>query len=237
MPRNSLNILSTRPLDSNLIEEAAEKGVSIDCLSFIETQPVVSERLQLLIEELAHLSKTVVFTSMNAVAAVKDFAGAAVAWEIYCIGNTTRQLIENLWGADKIKGTAENASALAEIIITQGVKEVIFFCGEQRRDELPQKLMNQRVHVKEIVVYRTIETSKPVNKKYDGVLFFSPSAVNSFFSYNNPTSCGVAFAIGSTTASALRAKGCDPIISADTPGKEELVKKMLDYFQYKQFKH
>jgi uroporphyrinogen-III synthase len=232
MQKNSLSILSTRPLDAKLIEEAAQKGVSIECLSFIETQPIVSKELQLLIEVMAHQPLTAVFTSMNAVEAVKAYIDITVAWEIYCIGNTTRQLIEKLWGTEKIKGTAENASSLADVMINQGVKEIVFFCGEQRRDELPLKLKEYGVSVKELAVYRTIETAKPVSKKYDGILFFSPSAVNSFFSFNRPASCGVAFAIGSTTASALKAKGCNSIISADVPGKEELVKKMLAYFRF-----
>lgn len=232
MQRNNLNILSTRPLDAQLIKEAALRGVFIECLSFIETQPIVSEDLQLLISELAQEPLTVVFTSMTAIEAIKGYTGTEVNWEIYCIGNSTRQLIENVWGADKIKGTAENASTLADIIIYKGIKEVVLFCGEQRRDELPLKLDKQGISIKEIIVYRTIETAQAVSKKYDGVLFFSPSAVNSFFSFNKPASCGVVFAIGSTTASALKAKGCDSIVSADTPGKEELVHKMLAYFRY-----
>lgn len=230
MQRNSLNILSTRPLDRQLINEAAQKGIEIECLSFIETQPLVSEDLQVLMKELAQKPLTVVFTSMNAVEVVKDAAGSQVSWEIYCIGNTTRQLVADTWGVDKIKGTAENASALADLIINNGEKEVVFFCGEQRRDELPIKMRDHGISLKELVVYRTIETSRPVSKKYDGILFFSPSAVNSFFSFNKPASCGVAFAIGSTTAMALKAKGCNSIVSADMPGKEELVRKMLAYF-------
>ncbi|MCU7547653.1 uroporphyrinogen-III synthase [Chitinophagaceae bacterium LB-8] len=224
--------MSTRPLDAQLIKEAALMGVSIECQSFIETQPIVSQDQQLLIKELARTPLTVVITSMNAVEAIKDHTGTEINWEIYSIGNTTRQLIESVWGTGKVKGTAENASALADVIIYRGVKEVVFFCGEQRREELPLKLKEQGISIKEMVVYRTIETAKPVSKKYDGVLFFSPSAVNSFFSYNQPASCGVAFAIGSTTASALKAKGCDSIVSADTPGKEDLVKKMLAYFRF-----
>lgn len=235
MQRNSLNILSTRPLDRQLIMEAAQKGVEIECLSFIETQPVVSEDLQLLIKGLAQRPLTAVFTSMNAVEAIKDAAGDKVSWGIYCIGNTTRQLVADIWGVDRIKGTAENASSLADLIINNNEKEVVFFCGEQRRDELPIKMRNHGISLKELVVYRTIETARPVYKKYDGILFFSPSAVNSFFSFNRPTSCGVAFAIGSTTATALKTRGCTSIVSADMPGKEELVRKMLAYFNTRNY--
>ena len=39
--------------------------------------------------------------------------------------------------------------------------------------------------VDEVIVYKTIETPKVLTKQYDGILFFSPSAVKSFFSKNS----------------------------------------------------
>jgi uroporphyrinogen-III synthase len=232
MQRNNLNILSTRPLDAHLINEAAEKGVAIDCISFIETQPSVSEDVQLLLAGLAQQQLTAVFTSMNAVEAIKAYTGNHVKWKIFCIGSATSELIENTWGMDKIAGTAEYAEDLADEIIRSGEREVVFFCGEQRREVLPIKLKTKGIIVKELVVYRTLSFSHAIKKYYDGILFFSPSAVNSFFSTNTPGAGAVTFAIGNTTASALQKNGWRNVLVADSPGKEELVKKMLAYFQY-----
>lgn len=231
MVKNKPDILSTRPLDTQLLNEAAAQGVTIDCLSFIETQPMVSEELQLLIGGLARQHMTAVFTSMNAVEAVKEFSGNKINWKIYCIGNATRKLAEESWGAGKIAGTAENAKALADVIINNKERSVVFFCGEQRLEALPLKLKSHGINVKEMVVYRTLYFSHAVKKHYDGILFFSPSAVNSFLLSNSPEAGSVAFAIGRTTASALLEKGWSNIFTADSPGKEELVKKMLSYFQ------
>jgi uroporphyrinogen-III synthase len=231
MPRNNLNILSTRPLDARIIHEAAEKGVSIDCISFIETQPTVPEDVQLLLPELAQKQLTAVFTSMNAVEAIKAYTGNDIKWKIFSIGSATSKLIEDTWGADKVAGTAGYADDLADEIINSGVSEVVFFCGEQRRDVLPLKLKSNGIIVKEYVVYRTIFLSYEIKKNYDGILFFSPSAVNSFFSANTPGAGAVTFAIGHTTASALQEKGVRNVQVGDSPGKEELVRKMLAYFQ------
>ncbi|HEX9150948.1 MAG TPA: uroporphyrinogen-III synthase, partial [Flavobacterium sp.] len=84
--------------------------------------------------------------------------------------------------------------------------------------------------VNEIVVYQTIAVPFKVEKKYHGILFFSPSAVESFFSNNKVTGQTVLFAIGKTTAMALKKYCNNKIITSDEPGKENLVRKMMEYF-------
>ena len=93
-------------------------------------------------------------------------------------------------------------SALADSIIKTSIKNIVFFSGDQRRDELPEKLKKNHIEVEEIVVYKTIETPEPISKSYNAILFFSPSAVQSFFSKNTINDSTQIFAIGSTTARA-----------------------------------
>ena len=81
-----------------------------------------------------------------------------------------------------VESTANDAVSLAELIAEDRfVDEVIFFCGDQRRDELPEILRQHEVVVNEIVVYQTIAVPHKIEKQYHGILFFSPSAVQSFF--------------------------------------------------------
>ena len=80
------------------------------------------------------------------------------------------------------------------------------------------------------MVYQTIATAKRVSKHYDGILFFSPSAVDSFFTANTIERNVILFAIGNTTAYAIKQKVNNKIVVTEQPGKEALVKKMLDYF-------
>lgn len=230
MQKNKLNILSTRPLRNDIIEQATNQNVIIDCLSFIETERIKTPGLK---EKILHLfSKkiTVAFTSMNAVEAVNEYLLSKPEWNIFSIGQTTKELISNFFGEERIVATADDANSLADTIIEKGVKEIVFFCGDQRRDELPEKLKAENIKVEEIMVYQTIATAKRVSKHYDGILFFSPSAVDSFFTANTIERNVILFAIGNTTAYAIKQKVNNKIVVTEQPGKEALVKKMLDYF-------
>ena len=232
MLQNKITILSTRPLAAAIIEDAAMQGVVIDVQSFIETEAIQSVEVQQEIEQALLQSAAVVFTSMNAVEAVAAYADEEKPdWTIYCMGQTTQQLVKKYFGEESIAGTGDNATDLAELVAEEVyTNEVIFFCGDQRRDELPQILRSNDLEVTEIVVYHTIATPHTINRQYNGILFFSPSAVDSFFSVNKATKPTMLFAIGSTTATAIKKHTDAGIITADKPGKDSLVDKAINYF-------
>jgi uroporphyrinogen-III synthase len=230
--QNRIQILSTRPLHETLLQEAKQAGIDIDELSFIETNPIQSPTLQSEIDEALQQSITAVFTSMNAVEAVADqIKEKKTNWKIYCIGTTTQQLVVNYFGQDAIAGTANDAAALAKLIIEDQPKgKLIFFCGDQRRDELPEILAQNSLEVKEIIVYQTTAIQHRIQKLYEGILFFSPSGVESFFSNNQLTKKTILFAIGNTTAKEIKKHSDNKIVVSDEPGKENLARKMMEYF-------
>lgn len=232
MQQNKISILLTRPLSDSLIEEARQFNIDVDILSFIETETTHSTEVQQEIENALMQSSTVVFTSMNAVQAVAEqLDGQQPDWKIYSIGNTTKQLVQKYFGEEAIAGTASSATELANLIIEEEADdEVIFFCGDQRREELTEILKNNDFEVNEIVVYETVAVPHKVEKQYHGILFFSPSAVESFFSNNKVAESTVLFAIGNTTANSLKKYSNNKIIISDEPGKENLFGKMLEYF-------
>jgi uroporphyrinogen-III synthase len=234
MLQNKVTILSTRPLDASLIDEAAEQGIIIDIQSFIETEAIQTVEVQQEIEQAMLQSAAVVFTSMNAVEAVATYIDTEEDkpdWTIYCMGQTTRQLVKKYFGEDAIGGTGDNATELAELVAEEAfTDEVIFFCGDQRRDELPEILRSNDMEVNEITVYHTVPTPQLVKKNYNGILFFSPSAVDSFFSVNKITGTTMLFAIGQTTAAAIRKHTNTAVITAGKPGKENLLEKAINYF-------
>ncbi len=226
-----IKVLSTRPLSGEIIENAASKGIDLTIKSFIKTEPIENVEVQQEIEHALTLITSVVFTSMNAVEAVAEFILEELpAWKIYCIGNTTKQLVEKYFGKSSIAGFADNSTLLAETIVADEPVEVIFFCGNQRRDELPETLRSNDIEVDEIVVYETIPLPQKINEDYHGILFFSPSAVQSFFSVNKIEAATVLFAIGETTAAEIKKFTTNKIIISDEPGKENLAEKMIEYF-------
>jgi len=232
MQQNKIFILSTRPIDAPLINEAKHQNIEIDILSFIETVPIRSIEVQQEIENALLKSSAVVFTSMNAVEAVaNELDGHQPDWRIYSIGNTTRQLVKKYFGEEAIAGTAESAAELAELIVEEdNSDDIFFFCGEQRRDELPDILRSNDIDVNEIVVYQTIQVKHKIEKTYHGILFFSPSAVQSFFSNNKISDQTILFAIGNTTATEIKKYTNNKIITGDEPGKENLVTEMIRYY-------
>ncbi|MEO8174705.1 MAG: uroporphyrinogen-III synthase [Sediminibacterium sp.] len=232
MEVNRINILCTRPLSASLINEVRDQGIDIDESEFIRTEPIQSIEVQQEIEQAFLLNVPVVFTSMNAVEAVAYYQEEnQPEWDIYSIGHTTSKLVSKYFGEERIAGTADDAESLAELIVEEGTAdEVIFFCGDQRRDELPKILRNHDIEVNEITVYQTISIPHKIDKVYHGILFFSPSAVESFFKKNKLADTTILFAIGNTTANEIRKHTKNKIIIGDEPGKENLVRKMMDYF-------
>ena len=232
MPDRNIQILCTRPVDESRIEEAKEKGIVLDVFSFIETETIQTIEVQQELEWASVQEASVVFTSMNAVEAVTEMLDGHIPdWRIYCMGYKTKQLITAYFGESSISGTADNADELAEEIIeNEDPEEVIFFCGNQRRDELPGKLDKHHIAVNEIVVYETIAVEHTIEKEYDAVLFFSPSAVESFFKMNKLTAKPIVFAIGNTTAQTVSRFCSNKVIISKLPGKDELVGQALEYF-------
>ncbi len=230
--QNRIQILSTRPIDPDQINASKELGIDIDCISFIETTAIENNELTKKIKGLLESKATVVFTSMNAIDVVATHLSTTKPdWRIYCMGVTSNQLIKQYFGEHAVIGTATNSEDLAKLIIAEKKSnEINFFCGDQRRDELPNILKSNAVLVNEIAVYQTKEIEQKLNKAYDGILFFSPSAVISFFHSNSLPEKTVVFSIGKTTAATLASRTINEMVVADFPGKVNLVKKMWGRF-------
>lgn len=231
MQSNSIRILSTRALDESLIQKAASFNITVDAENFIETTASVSEEKAAFIQQLSRQSITAVFTSMNAVVAIAPFVKTDTVWRIYCIGNATKTFTEKYLPKSELAGTAAYAEELAKLIIGNKEKQVYFFCGNIRRDVLPSALAVHQIACEETVVYSTSLVTKKISGRYDGILFFSPSAVESFFSANQLPAATVVFAIGKTTADAAAGFTANKIISANETSKEALLQTAIAYFR------
>lgn len=233
MNDKKIQILSTRPLDETLVNKALKRHIILDCISFIKTENIIDNPVSEKIIELASQSITAVFTSMNGAEAVIDAlrkTNLQPVWKIYCMGVATQSLLKDYFSSIEIAGTGKNAAELSETIIHNNEKEVYFFCGNQRRDELPEKLQKREISIKEIVVYETKELAVKINKPYNGILFFSPSAVKSFFSVNSIPADTVLFSIGDTTADEIKKNCTNKIIVSDFPAKDKLTEEAIAYF-------
>lgn len=237
MDKRTYYILSTRPVGSALTKRAGALSIAIDERNFIETKPVINPETADFIKQIVMEKANVIFTSMNAVEAVAE-QGGSPAWNIYCIGYATKQLVAKHFPGSAIRETAEDAGSLADKIIEKHRgSSFTFFCGNQRRDELPGKIRDAAIDLKEVIVYETMEVPAKIDKGYDGILFFSPSAVHSFFKLNTPPANTILFAIGNTTADAIRSYSRNEIVIADEPGKDKLLDQAIEFFTRQKIKN
>jgi len=232
MQQSNTCLLSTRVLDDTLINRAAESNLSIECVSFIETRHLQSEALQQQLQDLAGEPVTAIFTSMNAVNAVAAQISNVPHWKIFCTGGVTKEYVIKYFGEASIAATAKNATILAEkIIAAKPATPLIFFCGDQRLNDLPELLKAHGKTVSEIVVYTTEQTPVFVEKNYQGILFFSPSAVHSFFSLNTVPTDVVLFSIGQTTAATIQSYCTNKVVVSQWPGAESMIDLVIEYYE------
>jgi uroporphyrinogen-III synthase len=218
MTRQPIYLLSTGTLPDQLVTAISKAGITLDVVTFIDIEYVDIKNL---------IPGTAVFTSVNAVVAVKRWLSTPPPnLRIYCIGGATHQAVVEAFGEKAVVGKAGSAGELAKLICareTGDKKKIVFFCGDQRREELPSLGLTEKI------VYRTVHTPHRIQREYDGIAFFSPSAVESFFSVNVIPAAIPLFAIGPTTAAAIRAACPNPVITGGEPDKAMLVHQMTDY--------
>lgn len=149
-----------------------------------------------------------VFTSQHAVAsfvkhpqAEKQIALGRVA---HCVGALTQEAAVK--AGFRPGHRADKASDLATLLIEQPqMGSLYFFCGDKRLAVLPARLAEAQVDCPERVVYRSRPKSTSLNRSVDYLLFYSPSAVQSFTAVNT-IGAAKCVCIGPTTAAALTGK-------------------------------
>ncbi len=231
-----INILSTVKPEPLLLSIAAENDVHLDMVPFIQVVDITDHNeVQRALVEAYRLNSNVIFTSASAVYAVCETPFfKKPEWDIYCLEHATQKAVLAYFDANTIKGTARNATALAEEILSRkDVRSAIFFCGDQRMDALPDLLNQGGVSLQEIVVYQTIETSQFISKDYDAILFHSPSAVNSYFGMNVPDEKTVFFAIGASTAQTIQENTSNKLIVSSLPSKEVMLQEAVQFLRNK----
>lgn len=147
--------------------------------------------------------ENVIITSKNGVEAIlNSFTKDELDFKnIYCVGRRTKKLIEQKIGT--VKHAAKNAKKLAEYL-SEEIKgrEVTYFCSDLRLDTLPVVLSENGITVHEVEAYKTMYSPIKLEEKVEGVMFYSPSTVESYMQENSADI--IAFCIGESTAKEAR---------------------------------
>lgn len=234
-----VEVFCTRELEKPYHQMALQEGIKIKDQNFIHPVPVIDEELQAsVLSQLNNPDCQLLFTSKNAVRlAFKNYLGslpedAINKWTFYCIAGATRDALLEYIPPERIMGAADYAEELIPHIAKRKSGSALhFFCGDKRRNLLPDFMNDSQIPYKEWAIYKTVASPQQITDTYRAYLFYSPSAVESFFSINTLKPAKPCFAIGKTTAEALKSKITNPVFISKRTNTLQLLQLLFNYFK------
>jgi len=214
----SIKVLSTKKLTPSQREIISNTNIDLT-----EYNAISIERLAVKITEKI---ENAIITSQNAARIIIE--SKTPIKKVFCVGNkTTALLIENGYFVSK---TTKNALELARFIVkNQKNTSFVFFCGHKRREELPDILSENKIDFTQKTLYKTSLNTQKLEEDFKGILFFSPSGVESFVQENSIEN-SVAFCIGNTTANEAK-KYTSNIVVASQATIESTIDELIRYFK------
>ncbi|TRX35971.1 uroporphyrinogen-III synthase [Flavobacterium restrictum] len=222
--KNQTSILSTKTLSEEQRQAFIDAKIDVLEQDFIEIQNNNFE--------LKSINQNLIFSSQNAILSLMEQPNWAVlkTKNVFCVGIKSKELLEQ--NGFTVDVYMDYASELAEIITLIYNKESFtFFSGNLRKETLPKALKEAKITFNEIEAYQTKLAPFKIAKeeKFDGILFFSPSGVESYLK-DNKIKNEICFCIGETTAEALE-KTTRNIIVANQPSVENVIEDVIEEYK------
>ena len=214
-------LLSTKKLSKALKKKFSDAGMELVEKNFIKTKSISFETPQ--------LNDYLLFTSKQAVKSVlKSDVKNVHAISCLCVGNKTKIFLEKK-GFTVIE-SSDYAEDLIQIIDSKyKSSSFTFFCGNIRRNTIPNYFQENKIVCNETIVYETKLKPHQIKKEYDGILFFSPSGVNSFLEKNSLEN-KMCFCIGTTTSKTLENRTKN-IVIASQPTVENVITEVIKHYK------
>jgi uroporphyrinogen-III synthase len=219
---NPIHILSTKVLLSHQKQAFLDTGFSVTEANFIKTENSDFD--------LKGINENLIFTSQNGAQSVllHPKVEELKSKNVFCVGIKTKAFLEE--NGFNVVVYVDYASDLAEIItLIYANESYTFFSGNLRKETLPKALAAAKIKFNEIQVYETTLTPQKIKTAVDGILFFSPSAIESYLKENKIKN-EICFCIGETTASALETI-TQNIIVADQPSVENVIEDVIEEYK------
>ena len=215
-------VFSTRNLSKE--QYLRFKNVQADSTDFLKisfnriSKPILKSKID-----------NVIITSQNAVESIVSSVPKEELQfkNIYCVGRRTKRLIEKKIG--KVKHSENYAKDLAAYLVDYiDGTEVTHFCSDIRLDELSSTLEKNHIKVNEVEAYKTILDSKKIDPNVEGIMFYSPSTVESYM-INNTAEGKIAYCIGETTATEAE-KYFEDVRIAKIPTVESVIDLVNEHY-------
>ena len=221
---DTIRILSTRILPELMVQKLADSGLEYVQHNFIEINPLEFN------PDLINMGpKHWIITSQNAWRIMVDkFTPEILSQKTYyCVGSKTKSAIES--EGYPVFLTEKNSKTLAKTILTDHSKNSFqYFSGDQRITYLPNLFQKEGIDWYDNVIYSTQKTGKKIDEPIDGIMFFSPSGVQSYFE-TNLYHQEVCFCIGSTTSISAEAHS-NNIIIAENQTFESVIDSVIKHY-------
>ena len=218
----AIRILSTKKLLPNQKQFLLNAGLSVIEADFITVHYTPFK--------FTDIRQNLIFTSQNAVISFlkQDESRKYINHPVFCVGSKTKEAAEN--AGYTVAAVADYGEELAGMIVSRYAGEgFTFFSGSLRRDILPDAMANGGIVFNEIEVYQTMLSPHKINTALDGILFYSPSGIESYLRENS-ISDEVCFCIGNTTAEAIKDVAGN-IVVATKPSVENVIVQCVNYYK------
>ncbi len=219
-----MRLLSTKIISHSFKERLVLHQFSVVEKAFIEVRPTSDVAV-------GQVAKNVVFTSQNAVNIAFKNEKIRTALQdkfFFCVGKKTKELLAK--NGKKVIKIADKSSELADFISKNNKNDQFsFFCAGGRFPDLECILSTNDIKITPIILYNTLPQPHVIKDHFDGVLFFSPSAVRSY-AIENTFKNTHAFCLGPSTAKEVE-NYTENFSVAKTPEDTQLLLIIKNYFK------
>jgi uroporphyrinogen-III synthase len=238
----SILISQPAPSGKSPYQDIVEKHkIKIDFRSFIHVEGVEAKEFRTQrINILDHTA--IILTSRNA---VDHFFRICEEMRItvpdtmkyFCISESTAFYLQNYIVYRKRKIFVGNLRfpELLEVIKKHKNEKYLLPCSDIGKSEFPDMLHDLKIDFTKAVLYRTVasDLSDLINIKYDVLVFFSPSGIESLFkNFPDFTQNGTRIAaFGTTTAKAVEENGLRIDINAPMPNAPSMSMALENYLK------
>ena len=164
-----------------------------------------------------------VISSRNSFALVKNFTNHEPGI-IYCVGNWVKEELIKVGAKSEVR-SFENMKSLASDLANQNFKTILYFCGEEHRQELEEGLKNFSTRISKVITHQSQMTFPVVKNNFDVVFVFSPRSAESLLKNNSFNHQTIFACIGPTTESYVKNRGISNTFIASYPDSKILLEE------------
>jgi len=192
-----MTVLLTRKISTSDLDAIQSWGWNFEIIETLNIIPVE-------VYEVPKAENWVV-SSRNSWSAVKKFINQPPG-SIHCVGHWMKEELVKT-GIKSVIRSFENMKKLVSDLAERNFKTILYFCGEEHRQELEEGLKNSSAQISKAITHQSQMTYPVVKSNFDAVFVFSPRSAESLLKNNSFHSKTIFACIGSTTASYLKGRG------------------------------